>query len=196
MSRGGAVYYYGVDALGTVAAVGNSGGAVQDSYIFDAWGLAKSQTGSLANPFAYTAREWGEAGITLYRTRYYNPEAGRFASVDPLRTEELLDTLTIRLQPPPDYGAYRYVINNPVGFRDPLGLEQTKGFDCTECLFNCVTCCIHDFGRNIRKCSKLLWLAFTGRWIVDHVFRICITNCFTDFPNDAKWPGAPLGSPE
>jgi RHS repeat-associated protein len=109
MSRGGAVYYYGVDALGSVAGVNDTAGSIQDSYVFDAWGVAKSQTGSLANPFAYTAREWGEAGMVFYRARYLQPAVGRFGSEDRFRFRTGVNW-------------FPYVGSNPVNFRDPSGL--------------------------------------------------------------------------
>lgn len=74
MSRsGGQVYYYDVDGLESANLVTNSSGAVQDSYVYDAWGQTRRQTGTLANPFGYTAREFGEAGTLFYRARYYQP---------------------------------------------------------------------------------------------------------------------------
>ena len=82
MSRGGQIYYYGTDALGSVSALTNSSGAVQDGYLYDAWGEIRSQTGSLASAFTYTAREGGEVGLAFYRARYYGPSVGRFLSED------------------------------------------------------------------------------------------------------------------
>ena len=57
MSRSGQVYYYGVDGLGSVNVIADAGGAVQRTYLHDAWGQLRNQTGTLANPFGYTARE-------------------------------------------------------------------------------------------------------------------------------------------
>jgi RHS repeat-associated protein len=76
------------------------------AYLYDAWGQVKSQTGSLANPFTYTSREAGEAGLNFYRARYYQPTIGRFLQEDPVRS-----TLA----------AYALVVNSPVAFSDPTG---------------------------------------------------------------------------
>jgi RHS repeat-associated protein len=83
MSRGGNIYFYAVDGLGSVNLVTDTSGAVQDAYLYDAWGVIKSQAGTLANDFGYTAREFAEAGLWYYRARYYQPAIGRFLSRDP-----------------------------------------------------------------------------------------------------------------
>jgi RHS repeat-associated protein len=111
MSRGGQLYYYETDALGSVDAVTNSSASVQNNYLYDAWGQVKSQTGSLANPFTYTSRETGEAGLSFYRARYYSSGVGRFLQEDPLDSAVRGDL-------------YDYVENDPISFGDPLGLEK------------------------------------------------------------------------
>ena len=59
------MYYYDVDGLGSATLVNNSTGTVQDSYVMDAWGIARSQTAPVANPFTYTSREAAEAGLDV-----------------------------------------------------------------------------------------------------------------------------------
>lgn len=83
MSRAGQIYYYATDALGSVTALANSSGVVQDKYLYDVWGTVRSQTEAVPNPVTYTAREQGEAGTLFYRARYYQPSIGRFLSEDP-----------------------------------------------------------------------------------------------------------------
>lgn len=110
LSRNGQVYYYATDALGSVTAVTDSGGVVQNSYLYDAWGQARSQTGAVVNPFAYTGREIGDAILTLfYRARYFSPNIGRFLSEDPLGFHSR------------QINHYAYVGNEPTQFRDPSG---------------------------------------------------------------------------
>ena len=51
-------------------------------------------------------------GVSYYRARYYDPQAGRFGSEDPMEF----------------YGGfnfYRYALNSSVGLRDPFGLCPT-----------------------------------------------------------------------
>ncbi|MGH9315575.1 MAG: RHS repeat-associated core domain-containing protein [Thermoanaerobaculia bacterium] len=111
MSRSGQIYYYSVDSLGSGAIVTNASGAAQDTYLFDAWGQTRSQTGSLANPFNYTGREQGEAGTLFYRARYYSPGIGRFLSEDPARRGP---------------SVYSYVGASPASFTDPAGLTKAQ----------------------------------------------------------------------
>ena len=108
MSRAGSVYYYDVDGLGSATLVNNSTGTMQDSYVMDAWGITRSQSAAVANPFTYTARETAEVGLMYYRARYYNTSIGRFISEDPSWY--------------PEDNLYEYAGNGPLFFVDPLGL--------------------------------------------------------------------------
>ena len=110
MSRSGLVYYYGTDGLGSVTVVANSGGTVQNAYLYDAWGQTKSQSGSLASPVVYTGREVAEAGTLFYRARFYQPGIGRFLSEDPWVPSEEISNL------------YGYVGGDPIRYTDPFGL--------------------------------------------------------------------------
>jgi RHS repeat-associated protein len=109
MSRGGHVYYYATDALGSATVLADSGGVVQDSYTLDGWGQTRTQTGSLVNPFGYTGREPSDAGLVFYRARSYSPAIGRFTSQDPLSDAS-------------GVSAYAYAANAPAQRTDPLGL--------------------------------------------------------------------------
>src|SRR5262249_38234633 len=109
MSRGGSIYYYVTDALGSVNAITDSSATVRNTYLYDAWGQIKSQTGSLVSPFTYTAREAGEAGLIFNRARYYQPSVGRFLSEDRTGVE-----VTDRL--------YTYGGLSPLAFTDPTGM--------------------------------------------------------------------------
>jgi len=62
-------------------------------------------------PYLFTGRRFDiEIGLYYYRARYYDPFTGRFLQADPV-----------------GYGAginvYRYCANNPLGLRDPFGLD-------------------------------------------------------------------------
>jgi RHS repeat-associated protein len=83
------------------------------TYIFtyDSFGNLTNSTGSLTNPFRYTARESdAETGLYYYRARYYDSRAGRFLSEDPLAFDG-------------GRNFYRYVYNDPVALTDPTGLS-------------------------------------------------------------------------
>ena len=59
----------------------------------------------------FTGREYdSETGLYFYRARYYDPAIGRFISEDPIGFSG------------GDLNLYAYVRNNPVKYKDPLGL--------------------------------------------------------------------------
>jgi RHS repeat-associated protein len=62
-------------------------------------------------PYGFTGREWyPETGLYFYRARYYDHQAGRFISRDPIGFAG------------GDLSLYGYCLNNPVNFNDPMGL--------------------------------------------------------------------------
>ena len=109
MSSAGSLNYFAVDGLGSVVAANDPAGTVTHSVVFDAWGNVKAESGTRADPFTYTGREVGEAGLHFYRARYYQPRVGRFSQEDPLDLA-------------PTVHPYRYPSNSPTIYLDPLGL--------------------------------------------------------------------------
>jgi RHS repeat-associated protein len=108
--NGGTVGYYHADGLGSVTSMTNASGALIQSYAYDSFGRQSSSTGSLQNPFQYTAREMdGETGLYYYRARYYDSQAGRFLNEDPSGFSS-------------GENFYSYVDNDSVEFADPEGL--------------------------------------------------------------------------
>ncbi len=108
----GTTSYYEQDGLGSVTSLSNSAGALANTYTYDSYGKLTASTGTLANPFLYTGREFdSETGIYEYRARYYDQNVGRFLSEDPLR----FDT---------GVNFYTYVTNNPLIWKDPSGLVK------------------------------------------------------------------------
>ena len=85
MLRSGATSYYHADGLGSVTSLSSAAGALAQTYSFDSFGKQTASTGSLTNPFRYTAREFDtETNLYFYRARYYDPTAGRFLGEDPI----------------------------------------------------------------------------------------------------------------
>src|SRR5229473_6027083 len=85
MLRSGATSYYHADGLGSVTSLSNAAGSIANTYTYDSFGKLTASTGSLVNPFRYTARESDtETGLYYYRARYYDPNSGRFLSEDPV----------------------------------------------------------------------------------------------------------------
>jgi RHS repeat-associated protein len=139
VSVGGQVYYYGTDALGSVTLLTNAAGVVQDSYLYDAWGQKRTQSGTVHNPFTFTAREDGQAGLAFYRARHYQASAGRFVSEDPLR---------LRAGP----SLYGYVRGRPSMLRDPVGLQEV-GED-GQTIYDIYIKCLQDAGETLSNCLQ------------------------------------------
>ncbi|MFQ5857789.1 MAG: RHS repeat-associated core domain-containing protein [Anaerolineae bacterium] len=111
MLRGGQSFFYHADGLGSVWDLTDTAGTSVRSYTYDSFGQLVAQTGTLANPYTFTAREFdAETGLYLYRNRYYDPQVGRFLTEDPQAAEGVVNF-------------YAYVGNNPIRFRDPFGLQ-------------------------------------------------------------------------
>ena len=110
MLRSGTTNYYQADGLGSVTSLSNVAGALAQTYTFDSFGKQIGSTGSLTNPFQYTAREFdSETSLYFYRARYYDPQTGRFIGEDPLKFGASPDL-------------YNYLDNDPTSWLDPSGL--------------------------------------------------------------------------
>ena len=109
--RSSTTSYYEADGLDSITSLTNAAGAVAQSYTDDSFGNQTASSGSISNPFQYTAREFDtETGLYYYRARYYDPNAGRFTSEDPIGFLGSKDF-------------YKYVANNPENAVDPTGLK-------------------------------------------------------------------------
>lgn len=104
--------FYHTDALGSTLDLTNQTGGIQASYLYEAFGKT-TMTGASSNPFQYTGRENDGTGLYYYRARYLNPVTGRFIQQDPIGFAG------------GDLNVYAYTFNNPLLFRDELGLQAT-----------------------------------------------------------------------
>jgi len=69
MLRSSATSYFHADGLGSVTSLSNSAGSVANTYTYDSFGKLTASSGSLLNPFQYTARESdSETGLYYYIT--------------------------------------------------------------------------------------------------------------------------------
>jgi len=110
-------YYFVYDTHGSVIAIANANGIVEEKYKYDAHGnfevLIDSQW--VNNRYFYAARDW-EAEIKLYhnRARFYDPQNGFFIQRDPLGYVD-------------GSNPYVYTSGNSINYFDPLGLNE-KGY--------------------------------------------------------------------
>ena len=113
--RSGTTSYYEADGLGSVTTLSNTAGAVAANYTYDSFGNLVASSGSIVNNFRYTGREWDpETSLYYYRARYYDPQAGRFVSEDPIRFLSGIN-------------GYRYTYNRPTQFKDWSGNDPLAG---------------------------------------------------------------------
>ncbi len=109
-SRGTSTEFYQADGLGSITSLSTTAGVMSDSFVYDSFGNVTSSTGSFAQPFRYTGREWdAETGLYYYRARYYDSTTGRFLSEDPIDFAGGINF-------------YMYVGNAPTEMTDPTGL--------------------------------------------------------------------------
>ena len=105
-SGGGALYYL-TDHLGSTSGLTDPSGNVVELPSYDSFG---NSAGSLVTRYDYTGRERDPlTGLIYYRARWYDPQAGRFISEDPIGLKAGINF-------------YTYVDNRPLLFRDPEGL--------------------------------------------------------------------------
>ena len=107
--------FYHADGLGSIRVLTDESGAVTDRYSFTAFGELLAHQGSDPNAYLF-AGEALDANVGFYylRARWMDPEAGRFASVDPFAG---------RIFEPATLHKYVYAGNDPVDFVDPTGEE-------------------------------------------------------------------------
>ena len=99
-------------------AILDSSGEIVVEYSYDAWGnhtiKAYNKTIANANPFRYRSYFYDtDTGLYYLKTRYYDPEVGRFLNMDAVdyADPETLGGLNL----------YAYCNNNPVMYIDPTG---------------------------------------------------------------------------
>ena len=115
----GATYFYQADGLGSITSLSSSTGTLPQTYKYDSFGNLTGSTGSVTNPFQFTARENdAETGLYYYRARYYDPSVGRFLSEDPIQFKGGINF-------------YAYVGNNAINYKDPSG---TGVVDCIKAI--------------------------------------------------------------
>ncbi|MBP0035970.1 MAG: hypothetical protein J7524_22885, partial [Roseofilum sp. Belize BBD 4] len=107
-------FFYLEDGHSGVRKLVDENGIVTDTYNYDAYGNVLLTTGANENNYLYRAEQYNShVDLQYLRARYYNPEMGRFISVDPF--SGILEEPTSRHR-------YLYGNANPVTYSDPSGL--------------------------------------------------------------------------
>ncbi len=117
VDAGGNANFYHYDTNGNTVQITDPNGDTLNAYSYLPFGETLSAAETVANPFTYNGR-YGilATGDGLYhmRNRAYDPALGRFAQADPLNVSG------------GDANLYRFVLNDPLSFVDPLGLQATN----------------------------------------------------------------------
>ncbi len=108
------VWYHG-DALGSTRKMTKEDGTGYDwAATYYPFG-EMTPTGNGANTHGFTGKEFdSEMGLNYFCLRYYDPQIGRFMTLDPFGGYVEL---------PQSQNRYAYVMNNPLKYIDPLGLN-------------------------------------------------------------------------
>ena len=120
-------YYYRKNIQGDVTHILDSSGTVKAEYVYDAFGnhIVLDENGNerkddkfigSLNPFRYRGYYYDrETNLCYLKSRYYDPETGRFISADDIGilniTKDCINGLNL----------YAYCLNNPVNMTDENG---------------------------------------------------------------------------
>jgi RHS repeat-associated protein len=99
------------DGLCSTLALIDSAGVLQTQYTYEPFGKTTTTGAATTNKHAYSGREDDSTGLYYLRNRYYSPSLQRFISEDPIEFSG------------GDANLYSYVLNSPVLYTDPNGLD-------------------------------------------------------------------------
>jgi RHS repeat-associated protein len=105
--------YLHADERGSIVAVTDGSGTVQNVNRYDEYGQVQWTNPYYLSRFAYTGqRYFGGNGLYYYKARFYHPKLGRFMQADPTGYDDQINL-------------YAYVGNDPLDRRDPMGTQAT-----------------------------------------------------------------------
>lgn len=120
------LYWTHTDKLGSVIAMSDQNGVLQQTMSYDAWGMRRNTNGvgtpSNLNPpdsTGYTGQEMlDQLNLGHMNGRVYDPNIARFMSADPFIQKPSYSQ---------SYNRYAYVWNNPTRRTDPSGFDGEDG---------------------------------------------------------------------
>ena len=128
MNCDGKDYYYILNPTGDVIALVDTGWNTVVSYAYDSWGNVTAIEGDQdlgkKNPLRYRGYYWDEeTGLYYLASRYYDPEVGRFISIDDTSALGIASTRFT------NKNLYAYCDNNPMVRKDKGGGFWETAFD-------------------------------------------------------------------
>jgi len=114
MLKDGKRYRYITDHLGSVRAVIDmASGEVAQQLDYDVWGKVIRDTHPGFQPFGFAGGIYdSDTGLVRFGARDYDPETGRWTAKDPI------------LFGGGDLNLYGYVLNDPLNWMDPYGMDS------------------------------------------------------------------------
>jgi RHS repeat-associated protein len=106
------VRYYHKDHLSSSTVITDTNGSLVRRIIYAPYGSESASEGTAEVSYKYTDKEKDTTGLYYFGARFYDPEVGRFLTVDPKKDGE---------------NWYAYCYNNPINNTDPDGLQVYVG---------------------------------------------------------------------
>ena len=168
---GGTMYYYIKNLQGDIVKIINQAGTVYASYVYDAWGNIKSVSGEPIlreiNPFRYRGYVYDkETGLYYLKSRYYDPETGRFINAD-IYCDTMSNIFGTNM--------FTYCNNNPVNQIDPEGTDAIWLQNP-----NAVNLFFGNAGHTsimLQDATNCWWYFYLGN--TDVIFRPCGSDSFS-----------------
>lgn len=118
--RESGLYYLVTDHLGSTTVILDAGGEVVSELHYKTWGEARDPVDETTTDYLYTGQRWeSEIGLYDYKTRFYDPQLGRFSQADTI-VPEPRNVLA--------WDRFAYANNSPLVYADPDGHSAECGF--------------------------------------------------------------------
>ncbi|MBI5952480.1 MAG: hypothetical protein HY865_12555 [Chloroflexi bacterium] len=117
--------FFLADALGSVRQLASQDAGITYAASYDPYGVVMQSGGASSSIFTYTGEIVDASGLVYLRTRYYDPQNGRFIS---------RDTWDGDMNRPASLNRWNYVEGNPVNKTDPSGMCTNYEYDCNDAL--------------------------------------------------------------